>query len=313
MDKHPNIVQYLDSYRDDEGKLCLVTEFCPGGNLQQFVDIGRLPEQVASNFLLQISHGLNHLHKHRFIHRDMKPENVLLTSQSFQARIKIADFDFCRRLSGEEMDMTVCGSPQYMAPEVFQSVGFHVYGIPADVWSLGALFYFMLTGKVPFTGNNLIELYCAILNTPLPLHPPSGVSENSWNIARQLLTVDVKERMTLDKLIFALTPRSPTSSSVSSSRTSNCSDGLKESSKGNSKQGMASSLVPSSPNPLLFPNRALSSSFIAPPPSFVLTSVPSPPICSSPTNIHFAFAALLVFAKGTLEVDDLVEDQASLT
>ncbi|RYH04732.1 serine/threonine-protein kinase [archaeon] len=183
MDGHKNIVQLYESYYDEQENFCMVMEYCPGGNLMQYIqEQGRLPEHIARNFLWQVAHGLRHMHKRGFIHRDIKAANILLSEKSSRARVKLADFDLCRLLSGNELNMTTCGSPQYMAPEVFNSVGFKAYCYKADMWSMGVLLHVMLVGRVPYTGQSVYDLYCNVVNTALPWQPPEGVSEAAWAI-----------------------------------------------------------------------------------------------------------------------------------
>ena len=90
-----------------------------------------------------------------FVQRDLKPQNLLLSDNSSQAVLKIADFGFARHLQQQELADTLCGSPLYMAPEILQS---HKYDAKADLWSVGTILYELVVGRPPFNGSNHVVL-----------------------------------------------------------------------------------------------------------------------------------------------------------
>ena len=129
---HENIVQLFEHF-SSQRYIYLVLELCPGGDLSKYIKKrGRIDEVVTHGFLKQISDGLQFLQSKNVIHRDLKPANILLTEVSDRAILKIADFGFAKQLvEAASMAQTPCGSPLYMAPEIFEM---QEYDAKADVW-----------------------------------------------------------------------------------------------------------------------------------------------------------------------------------
>ncbi|XP_037536623.1 serine/threonine-protein kinase ULK1a [Nematolebias whitei] len=151
--KHDNIVRLLD-YQEMGGSVYLVMEYCNGGDLSEYLHSkGALSEDTIRAFLQQIAQAMKVLQSKGILHRDLKPQNILLChpegrrSSSINTSIKIADFGFARHLQTNTMAATLCGSPMYMAPEVIMSQN---YDAKADLWSIGTIVYQCLTGKAPF-------------------------------------------------------------------------------------------------------------------------------------------------------------------
>ncbi|CAA6660518.1 unnamed protein product [Spirodela intermedia] len=153
--RHPNIVRLLDVVRAD-GCMFLATEFCAGGNLADYIrQHGAICEQVSRKFMRQLGAGLEVLHAHHIIHGDLKPENLLLSSDGGDPVLKIADFGLSRViLPGQSVDK-VCGSPPYMAPEMMR---FQRYDEKIDMWSVGAILFELLNGYPPFRGRSNVQL-----------------------------------------------------------------------------------------------------------------------------------------------------------
>ena len=129
---HENIVQLFEHF-SSQRYIYLVLELCPGGDLSKYIKKrGRIDEVVTHGFLKQISDGLQFLQSKNVIHRDLKPANILLSELSDRAILKIADFGFAKQLvEAASMAQTPCGSPLYMAPEIFEM---QEYDAKADVW-----------------------------------------------------------------------------------------------------------------------------------------------------------------------------------
>ena len=195
---HENIVKFRD-LKKSVGHYYLVLEYCEGGDLARFIQRhGRLREDSARRFLQQLSAGLMMLHRLSFIHRDLKPQNILLTTESENAVLKIADFGFARVLDSTDMAATVCGSPLYMAPEILRH---ERYDARADLWSLGAIVYELLFGRPPYTGSNPMQLLANIENAPPFVDFPEcvKVSAECESLLRLVLVRDPVDRILPDK------------------------------------------------------------------------------------------------------------------
>ncbi|AQK47432.1 Serine/threonine-protein kinase ATG1t [Zea mays] len=153
---HPNIIRLIDVVQT-QSCLYLVLELCEGGDLAAFIRRnGSVDERVARNFMKQIGAGLQVLHRHHVVHRDLKPQNILLSSpRSSDAILKISDFGLARFLGPGEYADTSCGSCLYMAPEVML---FQKYNDKVDMWSIGAILFELLNGYPPFYGRSNVQV-----------------------------------------------------------------------------------------------------------------------------------------------------------
>uniref|UniRef100_A0A8C8A3L5 non-specific serine/threonine protein kinase n=1 Tax=Oryzias sinensis TaxID=183150 RepID=A0A8C8A3L5_9TELE len=201
--KHGNIVRLLD-YQEIGGCVYLVMEYCNGGDLAEYLHSkGTLSEDTIRVFLQQIAQAMKVLQSKGILHRDLKPQNILLChpegrkSSSINASIKIADFGFARHLQTNMMAATLCGSPMYMAPEVIMSQN---YDAKADLWSIGTIMYQCLTGKAPFHASSPQELRLFYeSNTTLLPSIPKETSPNLRHLLLGLLQRNHKERITFDE------------------------------------------------------------------------------------------------------------------
>ncbi|KAL0589885.1 hypothetical protein ABG067_002110 [Albugo candida] len=192
---HPNIVK-LHDIKKTEKHIYLMLEYCAGGDLQQFMkrynqpkdsdDRGStaLPENIAQHFLHELAKGMYCLWQHHWVHRDLKPQNLLLSEFSPNATLKIADFGFARHLTTTSMAETLCGSPLYMAPEILK---FQKYDAKADLWSIGTILYEVLVGRPPFGGANHVQLLANIERTELRFPPSAAFSEPCIDLLKGLL------------------------------------------------------------------------------------------------------------------------------
>nr|XP_045010710.1 serine/threonine-protein kinase Nek3 [Jaculus jaculus]XP_045010711.1 serine/threonine-protein kinase Nek3 [Jaculus jaculus] len=168
--KHPNIVAFKESF-EAEGHLYIVMEYCDGGDLMQKIkqQKGKLfPEDMILNWFTQMCLGVNHIHKKRVLHRDIKSKNVFLTSSG---TLKLGDFGSARLLSNPmAFACTYVGTPYYVPPEIWENLP---YNNKSDIWSLGCILYELCTLKHPFQANswkNLILKICQGTVRPLPSH-----------------------------------------------------------------------------------------------------------------------------------------------
>ncbi len=161
---HPNIVTVYDVGRT-EGVAYMAMEFLEGKELREILDSGVvLPIEKVMHIATQVAEGLGFAHEHGIVHRDVKPSNVMVLKNGL---VKITDFGIAQMSSGTRtISGMVMGSPKYMSPE--QVVGQTVDG-RSDMFSLGVMIYEMLTGKTPFSGDNISAIMYQILNDdPIP-------------------------------------------------------------------------------------------------------------------------------------------------
>jgi len=155
----------------------------------------KLDEDTARNLFQQLILGLHYCHKNNITHRDLKPENLLLNKDNV---IKISDFGLANtqkatgsgRVSASVMLKTVCGTPNYVAPEVLMETGYN--GFHADMWSAGVILYVMLCGKLPFYDKNMATLFKKIQTGQYDL--PTYLTDGSKALIKKLMCVDTKER-----------------------------------------------------------------------------------------------------------------------
>ena len=166
---HPNIVSYYGGGRTDDGRLFYVMELIEGGTLKQLLQAHhRLSWHETINYGIQICSALQHAHNHGVVHRDLKPANLFVT---YEGQLKLGDFGIA--LDTGESDLTASGmtvgSWLYMSPE--QIRGEDIITGQADLYSLGCLFYEMLSGTPPFQGASFPVIFEQHLKeTPAPLH-----------------------------------------------------------------------------------------------------------------------------------------------
>jgi serine/threonine-protein kinase len=160
---HPNIVTVIDRGEQD-GRQFIVFEFIDGDNLKDLVHRGPVPVRDAIGLALQVARALSFAHQRGIVHRDVKPQNVLLNDDGLA---KVTDFGIARSLDvgGVTQTGTVLGTSDYIAPE--QARGQKV-DPKTDIYSLGAVLYELLTGDVPFAGDNFVAVAMRHVNEPAP-------------------------------------------------------------------------------------------------------------------------------------------------
>ena len=161
---HPNIVEVYDVGEDD-GQYYIVMEYCPGKTLKQLLKRrGKLTITEVVDIMLQITDGMAHAHDAYIIHRDIKPQNIIILENGI---IKITDFGIAMALNSTQLTQTnsVMGSVHYLPPEQASGKG---STIRSDIYSMGILMYELLTGDVPYRGDNAVEIALKHLKEPLP-------------------------------------------------------------------------------------------------------------------------------------------------
>ncbi|CAB3398949.1 unnamed protein product [Caenorhabditis bovis] len=191
---HPNIVK-LYQVMETEQTLYLVLEYASGGEVFDYlVAHGRMKEKEARAKFRQIVSAVQYLHSKNIIHRDLKAENLLL---DHDMNIKIADFGFSNTFSlGNKLD-TFCGSPPYAAPELFSGKKYD--GPEVDVWSLGVILYTLVSGSLPFDGQNLKELRERVLRGKYRI--PFYMSTDCENLLKKFLVLNPQRRSSLDVIM----------------------------------------------------------------------------------------------------------------
>jgi serine/threonine-protein kinase len=184
---HPNIVQiYEVGVGEDDGRPFLSLEYVEGGNLLRKVAGTTQPEQEAARLVETLARAVHSMHQHGILHRDLKPNNVLLTADGTP---KLTDFGLAKILDadlGSTRTETLLGTPSYMAPE--QATGdTRRVGVPADVYSLGAILYELLTGRAPFRGTTGLDTLEQV-RTQEPV-PPRRLRRS---VSRDLETICLK-------------------------------------------------------------------------------------------------------------------------
>ncbi|KAI0016581.1 calcium/calmodulin-dependent protein kinase type I [Xylariomycetidae sp. FL0641] len=195
---HQNILTLVD-YFETMNNLYLVTDLALGGELfDRICRKGSYYESDAAELIRATLSAVAYLHDHGIVHRDLKPENLLFRTPEDNADLLIADFGLSRIMDEEQFHVltTTCGTPGYMAPEIFKKTG---HGKPVDVWAMGVITYFLLCGYTPFDRDSDFEEMQAILNADYSFQPADywrGVSDHAKDFIRRCLTVDPNKRMT---------------------------------------------------------------------------------------------------------------------
>ncbi|CAO3564965.1 unnamed protein product [Mortierella alpina] len=183
--EHPFLINLWGTFQDVRN-LYMVMDYVVGGELFSVLRKSqRFPEHVARFYTCEVLLALEYLHSHAVIYRDLKPENLLLDSMG---HIKITDFGFAKHVP-QNMTWTLCGTPDYLAPEIIQSKG---YGKAVDWWSMGVLMFEMCAGFPPFFDEDHIKLYGKIMAGKVKY--PSHFQPALKDLLKRLLTADLTKR-----------------------------------------------------------------------------------------------------------------------
>ncbi|KAM8885656.1 serine/threonine-protein kinase Chk2 isoform 3-T4 [Spinachia spinachia] len=201
---HPCLIRTEDFYQTEDSYY-IVLELMEGGELFQRVKSQQqLDESVTKLYFYQMLKAVQYLHSKGIIHRDLKPENILLSSQDDVCLIKVTDFNQSRILEETLLMKTLCGTPSYLAPEVFTQASTSGYGLAVDLWSLGVLLFVCLCGYPPFHesfgGQSVTE---QILRGEFSMVPSRwrSISDPAKDVVRKLLVVDPSRRMTIEEAL----------------------------------------------------------------------------------------------------------------
>ena len=159
---HPNIVNVFD-VGEDNGLYYIVMELIEGITLKKYIDRkGQLPVKEAVSILIQVSQGIEAAHNNHIIHRDIKPQNIIISKEG---KVKVTDFGIARAASANTISSNAMGSVHYISPE--QAKGGFI-DEKSDIYSLGITLYEMVTGKVPFEGDSTVSIALQHVQNELP-------------------------------------------------------------------------------------------------------------------------------------------------
>ncbi|XP_072180340.1 cAMP-dependent protein kinase catalytic subunit PRKX-like [Diadema setosum] len=183
---HPFIIKLHWTYHNDTF-LYMLLEYACGGELFTYLrNSGHFKDETSRFYAMEIISAIDYLHKENIVYRDLKPENILL---DLEGHVKLTDFGFAKKLV-DNRTWTLCGTPEYLAPEIIQSKG---HGKAVDWWALGILIYEMLAGFPPFYDENPFGIYEKILACKIDW--PKSIGAKPKKLIHGLLVIDRTKRL----------------------------------------------------------------------------------------------------------------------
>tara|TARA_B110000211_G_scaffold233397_1_gene299507 strand:+ start:242 stop:1339 length:1098 start_codon:yes stop_codon:yes gene_type:complete len=188
---HTNIIKLYDVIYKSKKELYFVLEYCNGGDLSYYIEQGITT--FDTKYFYEILDALEYLFKNDILHRDIKPQNILINNNS----IKISDFGFAKSFEKNELITTFCGSPLYMAPEIILN---REYTYMSDIWSLGVVLYELLVKEHPYKCDSRDDLWAKIKSNKMKINFDLIESNNKRKFIKSLLVFNPKERIMWVKL-----------------------------------------------------------------------------------------------------------------
>ena len=198
---HPNIVRLLDHLENKE-YIYIITEYIGGGTLGQYFKLKKFnfSERQATNIMSQIASGVKYLQQYGIVHRDLKPNNIMITEQNDFGVIKIMDFGLSKIVSPNERLVDGYGTLSYVAPEILLRTP---YNKEVDIWSMGVILFYMLSGRLPFRGKKEQDVAEKIVYDELEF------DEDDWetrsvsvqDLIRACMNKDKDKRIKIDDFI----------------------------------------------------------------------------------------------------------------
>lgn len=187
------MIRFIDCLQI-ENIVYILLEFASNGSLFPYIHPSKgLPENIAFRFLYQTALGIKAIHDNKIIHRDLKPENLLLDDGM---NIKICDFGWSALIDDENERTTICGTLEYMSPEIIQE---KTHNSKVDMWCLGVLLYEMIHGKSPFQASSLIELKSTVSEEKVVFR--NDISDEAKMLILGLMNFDSDKRMDIETLL----------------------------------------------------------------------------------------------------------------
>ena len=184
--KFPFLIKLKFAFKDNSN-LFMVLEYVEGGEMFSHLSkVGAFSEKQAKFFATQIILAFEYMHNLDLIHRDLKPENVLIDSDGYA---KLTDFGFAKRVKGRTW--TLCGTPEYIAPEILLNRG---YGKSVDWWATGVFIYELTAGHTPFRDKNEMKIYEKVLNVDKVLKFPTHFSSDLTDLLSLMIQMDLTKR-----------------------------------------------------------------------------------------------------------------------
>ena len=199
--QHPNIITLYDVIENEE-KIYIIMEYCAGSDLFAYIEQRnfKLPEKRAAEIIRKLSSAVYYLHSFGIIHRDVKPENILMTDNTENADIRLLDFGLSKIVRSGEKCTEPYGTLSYVSPEVLQDIP---YDERCDLWSIGVITYLLLSGVLPFDDeNNIKEIARKTVYEKTPFYPSlfQNVSKEAIDFVDKLLQKDPDKRMKMTEL-----------------------------------------------------------------------------------------------------------------
>ena len=198
---HPNIEKIYEYYEKENDSIDIIMELIDGQELfSKLMKENHFPEKKAAIIMYQIFSSIKYCHENGIIHRDIKAENIII-QDSLNSFVKLIDFGSCEILTKSKLTSTYkVGSPSYIAPEVLNG---EEYDYCCDIWSLGVLMYYLLTGNKPFTGTTEEEIYKAIKTKDIKFKDKiwESISNEAKDLLKSMLVKNKKKRININQAL----------------------------------------------------------------------------------------------------------------
>jgi calcium-dependent protein kinase len=196
---HPNILKVFEYYILEEKEVYIISEYVEGEELfEQLAKIKHFNEEDTYKIMIQLFSAIKLIHDNGIIHRDIKPENIVLTNDQ-NLNIKLIDFGSCEIINNGKTNRKI-GTPSYISPEIISGLD---YDYKCDIWSLGVVMYFLLSGSTPFNGNSPNEIYDKIKKGIFTFNSNNfnNVSDEAKNLIKSMLVKDQDKRININQVI----------------------------------------------------------------------------------------------------------------